>query len=193
MNSNIEIEAKVLLLKNEYDTIIRELQLDKYRKVSQTNHYIDTPNSFLKKNGIALRVREKNQEFVLTLKTPLSEGLLEKNDSISWRDFDLLKDEGIFPEGGIKKFLAILGVKVEELKILTSLTTDRIEVDYKGGILCVDKNQYSGITDYELEVEFTSIEGAKELALDVLKVCKIKNSTFNNISKQARALNALRK
>ena len=160
MNSNIEIEAKVLLLKDEYDTIIRELQLDKYRKITQTNHYIDTPDSFLKRNGIALRVREKNQEFVLTLKTPLSEGLLEKNDSISWRDFDLLQDEGIFPEGGI---------------------------------LCVDKNHYSGIIDYELEVEFTSIEGAKDLALKVLKECNISNSTFNNISKQARALNALRK
>ena len=193
MNSNIEIEAKVLLLKDEYDTIIKELKLDKYRKFTQTNHYIDTPDSFLKKNGIALRVREKNQEFVLTLKTPLSEGLLEKNDSISWRDFDLLKDEGVFPEGGIKKFLQILGVKIEELKILTSLTTDRIEIDYKGGILCVDKNQYSGMVDYELEVEFTSIEGAKDLALSVLKECNIENSTFNNISKQARALNALRK
>jgi len=193
MNSNIEIEAKVLLLKDEYDTIIRELQLDKYRKITQTNHYIDTPDSFLKRNGIALRVREKNQEFVLTLKTPLSEGLLEKNDSISWRDFDLLQDEGIFPEGGIKKFLAILGVNVQELKILTSLTTDRIEVDYKGGILCVDKNHYSGIIDYELEVEFTSIEGAKDLALKLLRECNISNSTFNNIAKQARALNALRK
>ena len=72
MNSNIEIEAKVLLLKEEYDTIIRELQLDKYRKVTQTNHYIDTKDSFLKRNGIALRVREKNEEFELTLKTPLT-------------------------------------------------------------------------------------------------------------------------
>ena len=104
-----------------------------------------------------------------------------------------MKDEGVFPEGGIKKFLQILGVKIEELKILTSLTTDRIEIDYKGGILCVDKNQYSGMVDYELEVEFTSIEGAKDLALSVLKECNIENSTFNNISKQARALNALRK
>lgn len=193
MNSNIEIEAKVLLLKDEYDTIIRELKLDKYRKITQTNHYIDTPDSFLKKNGIALRVREINQEFQLTLKTPLSEGLLEKHDNVSWRDFDLLKEDNKFPEGGIKKFLEILGVKISDLKILTSLTTHRIEIDYKGGILCVDKNHYSGMVDYELEVEFTSIEGAKELALDVLKECNIHNSTFNNISKQARALNALRK
>lgn len=193
MNSNIEIEVKVLLLKDEYDTIIRELQLDKYRKVTQTNHYIDTKDSFLKKNGIALRVREKNEEFELTLKTPLSEGLLEKHDRISWRDFDLLKDENVFPEGGIKKFLEILGVNIEDLSILTSLTTERIEIDYKGGILCVDKNHYSGMTDYELEVEFTSIEGARDLALQLLKECKINNSTFNTISKQNRALNALRK
>lgn len=193
MNSNIEIEVKVLLLKDEYDTIIRELRLDKYRKVTQTNHYIDTKDSFLKRNGIALRVREKDEEFELTLKTPLSEGLLEKHDRISWRDFDLLNDENVFPEGGIKKFLQILGVKIEDLSILTSLTTHRIEVDYKGGTVCVDKNHYSGITDYELEVEATSIEGAKELALKILKDCNIANSTFNTVSKQARALNALRK
>ena len=118
---------------------------------------------------------------------------MEKHDNVSWRDFDLLKEDNKFPEGGIKKFLEILGVKISDLKILTSLTTHRIEVDYKGGILCVDKNHYSGMVDYELEVEFTSIEGAKELALEVLKECNIHNSTFNNISKQARALNALRK
>lgn len=193
MSEHIEIEAKVLLLKEEYESIIDYLGLTRYKKVSQTNYYIDTSDSFLKKNGIALRVREKSDQFELTLKTPLSEGLLEKNETMSWRDFDLLKEKNFFPEGGIKKFLAILGVDVDDLKILTSLTTERIEIKYKDSTISVDKNRYSDIVDYELEVEATSMENAQQIALDILKNSNIENSTFNKISKQARALNALRK
>jgi uncharacterized protein YjbK len=193
MNSNIEIESKILLEKDEYEKIIEVMQLDNYRKFKQTNHYMDTPDSFLKNNGIALRVREKNQEFELTLKTPLSEGLLEKNENLSWKEFDLLKDDGIFPDGGIKKFLAILGADVSQIKIMTSLTTERIQLDYRGGILCVDKNYYSNQIDYELEFEYTSITGAQEIQLELLKKCGIKNKSFNHVSKQARAFNALKK
>lgn len=193
MSSNIEIEAKVLLLKDEYDTIIEKLNLSKYRKIKQTNHYIDTPDRYLKKNGIALRIREKEEEFELTLKTPLSEGLLEKNENISWRDFENLSEKNVFPEGNIKKFLLILGVKVSELKILTSLCTERISVDYDGFGIALDKNIYSSIVDYELEVESSSIERAQEEVGNVLKTCGISSFSFNKVSKQARALNALEK
>ena len=147
MSSNIEIEAKVLLLKDEYNAIIEKLNLQKYRKIKQTNHYIDTPDRYLKKNGIALRIREKDEEFELTLKTPLSEGLLEKNENISWRDFENLSERQIFPDGNIRKFLLILGVKVSDLKVLTSLCTERIHVEFEGFGLALDKNIYSNIVD----------------------------------------------
>jgi len=191
MSSNIEIEAKVLLLKNEYDTIIEKLNLSKYRKIRQTNHYIDTPDRYLKKNGIALRIREKEEEYELTLKTPLSEGLLEKNENISWRDFEKLNDQNLFPEGNIKKFLSILGVKVDQLKVLTSLCTERIEVEYNGFDLALDKNTYSDIVDYELEVESSSIQRAQEEIRSILASCNISDFQYSTISKQARALNAL--
>ena len=193
MSSNIEIEAKVLLLKNEYETIIEKLNLSKYRKIKQTNHYIDTPDRYLKKNGIALRIREKDEEFELTLKTPLSEGLLEKNESISWRDFEKLADDHIFPEGNIKKFLSILGVDVTKLSILTSLCTERITVDYDGFNLSLDKNTYSNIVDYELEVESSSMEHAQEQIKKILSYCSITSYSINKVSKQARALHALEK
>ena len=191
MSSNIEIEAKVLLLKNEYETIIEKLNLSKYRKIRQTNHYIDTPDRYLKKNGIALRIREKEEEYELTLKTPLSEGLLEKNENISWRDFEKLNDQNLFPEGNIKKFLSILGGKVDQLKVLTSLCTERIEVEYNGFDLALDKNTYSDIVDYELEVESSSIQRAQEEIRSILASCNISDFQYNTISKQARALNAL--
>lgn len=190
MSSNIEIEAKVLLNQSEYEKVIEHLSLDKYRKVKQMNYYIDTPDRFLKKNGLALRVREK-EDFELTLKTPLSEGLLEKNENISWRDFDLLHDNNIFPEGNIKRFLSILGVKIEELKILTSLQTNRIEINYEGGKLSLDKNTYSNQIDYELEFEHTSMDNAQNLIKQLLKECGIDEKPFNKISKHVRALNEM--
>ena len=193
MSSAIEIEAKALLLKDEYETIIEKLNLSKYRKIKQTNHYIDTPDRFLKKNGIALRIREKEESFELTLKTPLSEGLLEKNENISWRDFENLSEKHVFPDGNIKNFLSILGVKVADLKILTSLCTERIHVDYETFGLALDKNTYSNIVDYELEIESSSMDHAQDEMKSILNSCGITSFTFNKVSKQARALNALKK
>ena len=42
MGSNIEIEAKVLVSKDEYNQIIKNLHLDTYYKFKQTNYYIDS-------------------------------------------------------------------------------------------------------------------------------------------------------
>jgi len=193
MSSNIEIEAKVLITKEQYLHVIDSLQLDKYLKYKQTNYYIDTPNSDIKKNGFALRVREKNESFELTLKTPLSEGLLEKNENISWRVFEELHENNVFPNGGIKKFLAILGINCDELRIVTSLTTDRIKFEYKGASIAVDKSTYSKQVDYELEAESTSVSNAQEALTKLLEECGITSFEFNSVSKQARALNALKK
>lgn len=192
MGSNIEIEAKVLINKDEYNKVIEHLHLDAYRRIKQTNYYIDTDNRDIKNNGFALRVREKNQEFELTLKTPLSEGLLEKNESISWRVFEDLRDNKVFPDGGIKKFLAILEIDTNKLKIITSLTTERIEIEYKNNLLAVDKNTYGNNVDYEVEVESTSMSGAEETLKSILEECEIKDFSFNKKSKQSRALSALK-
>ena len=52
MQSNIEIEAKVLLTKEEYQTLLKYLHLERYKKIKQVNHYVDTPNRELKDNDI---------------------------------------------------------------------------------------------------------------------------------------------
>ncbi len=192
MSSNIEIEAKVLLSEEDYEKVINHLHLDRYRRVRQTNFYIDSESRILKKNGIALRIRE-NEEFNLTLKTPLSEGLLEKNQTISWREYDALDKRGVFPEGPIKNFLEILGIAVDQLKIIASLQTERIELNYKDGLLSLDRNAYSNQVDYELEMEHTSMAGAEELIKELLNEIGIKEFTFNRVSKQARAIDALKK
>lgn len=191
MSTNIEIESKVLLTKDDFEKVLDALRADRYKRIKQVNHYIDSEDQALRRLGCALRIREKD-DFVLTLKAPLSEGLLEKSQTISWRQYDRLAKNNIFPDGDIKNFLEILGIKIEDLKILTSLTTDRIEIPYKEGLLSLDTNVYSGNTDYELEMEQTSIQYAEECLQEICALANVP-CVFNTFSKQARAMNALKK
>lgn len=194
MQSNIEIEAKVLLTKGQYESLLKYLHLERYKKVEQTNHYVDTKDRQLRQNDIALRIRETN-EFTLTLKTPLSEGLLEKNQNISWREYSELEDSGIFPQGDIKNFLEICGFNTNDLKVLASLTTNRIELELDDGLLCLDENIYGkngSLIDYELEVESTSMEKAEETASKILNEVGITEFKFNTHSKQTRAIASIK-
>ena len=128
MATNIEIEAKVLITKEEYLRVIKFYKKENGTRIDQTNYYIDTDDLFLKKFGIGLRIREKGY-FTLNLKAPMAEGLLEKKESITKEQYEDFKNNGVFPTGDIKNFLLMLDVDVTKLKIQTSLFTERIEID----------------------------------------------------------------
>lgn len=188
MNSNIEIEAKVLLSEEQYDALVNYLGLEKYRRLKQINYYIDSKDQILRDNEIALRIREKD-DFELTFKAPMSEGLLEKNQIISWKDYEKYQTKGLFPAGEIKDFLETLGFKTNELIVLATLETDRINYQIEDCTLCLDKSTYNGKIDYELEMEAPSMKRAEALIDKILKEVGIKDYTFNKLSKQSRALN----
>ena len=69
--------------------------------------------------SVAGRVREKNGIYEMTLKTPLSHGLLEKNEALTKDQFHAFKNDGVFPKCDLVRFLTMLGFDVESLKILT--------------------------------------------------------------------------
>ncbi|HIU45291.1 MAG TPA: CYTH domain-containing protein [Candidatus Enteromonas pullicola] len=188
MSNAIEIEAKALVSQDDYRKLAK-LFPDSPR-YTQTNHYIDSDKRILFKEGIALRIREKNDQYELTLKTPLSQGLLEKNCVITKQQFDDFKENGIFPKGDTSRFLTMLDIDIATLKILTSLTTDRIDVEYKGGLLSIDRNCYSGKTDYEVEFEYNNLGGAKKVLSDLFEENGIAY-TFTKASKTRRAMEAL--
>lgn len=188
MSNAIEIEAKALVSQGDYRKLAK-LFPDSPR-YTQTNHYIDSDERILFKEGIALRIREKNGQYELTLKTPLSQGLLEKNCVITKQQFDDFKQKGIFPKGDTSRFLTMLDIDIATLKILTSLTTDRIDVEYKGGLLSIDRNCYSGKTDYEVEFEYNNLGGAKKVLSDLFEENGIAY-TFTKASKTRRAMEAL--
>lgn len=189
MSNAIEIEAKALVSQDDYKKLAKAFPGSP--RYTQTNHYIDSDDRILNKEGIALRIREKNGTYELTLKTPLSQGLLEKNCVISKEQFDDFAAKGIFPKGDTSRFLTMLDIDIKTLKILTSLTTDRIDVEYEGGLLSIDRNTYSGKTDYEIEFEYNNLGGAENILSTLLHKFGIKAS-FSKASKTRRAMDALK-
>jgi uncharacterized protein YjbK len=190
MSTNIEIEAKILVTEDEFNQLKKLLSVEEKLKVTQTNYYIDDTKGSLRQYGFALRIRELNQTYTLTLKSPMAEGTLEKNQQIPEKIYRAFKVDGIFPPGLIQDFLEMFGFDTKQLKIITFLTTDRYETTYQGRHVCLDKNQYHGITDYEIESEESSLKNAA----DTLKLlCEAAQISYraNQVSKYARAIKTL--
>jgi uncharacterized protein YjbK len=188
MSNAIEIEAKVLLTKHDYEKLVTLYR--GFGAYTQTNYYVDDDKATLRKEGIALRVREKNGLYEMTLKAPLSQGLLEKNCTWTKGTFETFQRSNVFPTGDIKRFLTMLDIDTEILKIKTALTTKRIDVPYEGGKLSIDENHYSGITDYEVELEYNNEDDAQKKLKELLEANAIPFK-LNKKTKVARAFDAL--
>lgn len=188
MSNAIEIEAKALVRKEDYEKLSKVFHT--YKHFIQTNFYIDNDDGYLRKEGLALRIREKYGHYEMTLKTPLSQGLLEKNEPMSEEAFNDFMGKAKFPENDLKRFLTMLDVDTNSLKVKTSLTTNRIDVPYFEGKLSIDENNYSGKTDYEVELEYNNEEEAEKLLRELLEKYNIPFS-LNKKTKVARAFEAL--
>lgn len=189
MSNTIEIEAKALISKKDYEKLA--LKYMKFGVYTQTNHYIDSADWLLSKEKLALRIREKGNRFEMTLKVPLSQGLLEKNCVWTRETFKEFRDNKEFPDGDIKKMLMMLGIDTSKLGIQTSLVTDRIDVPYENGKLSIDKNSYSGLVDYEVELEHNNEGDAEKFLAQFLNENEVE-FTPNKKSKTVRAMEAFK-
>ncbi|HZJ89898.1 MAG TPA: CYTH domain-containing protein [Bacilli bacterium] len=190
MATNLEIEVKTLLSYPQYQQTLRHFDLDVSDGFIQKNYYIDTNDLALRNLGLSLRIRKLNG-YLMTLKLPMAEGLLEKTQILTKEQFLALRKENVFPTGSIYDFLDSLYVKIEKLEILASLSTLRIEVNYGEHKLAIDENRYSDKQDFELEMEATSLRQARET---LAKICEEIGFPFveNFESKQKRAFKALK-
>ena len=188
MSNAIEIEAKALVQEDEYRRLVKRFR--NYPKYIQTNHYIDNDESLLRKEGLALRIRQKFDHYEMTLKTPLSQGLLEKNENLKGEEFHAFFDKRQFPENDLKRFLTMLDIDVESLYVKASLTTTRIDVPYEGGKLSIDRNEYNGMVDYEVELEYNNEADAERLLKELLESEGIP-FVLNHKTKVGRALSTI--
>lgn len=157
-----EIEAKYMLTPASFSKL-KETFFASVSCQIQTNHYFDTPDGFVSHQHHAmLRVREKENHCVLTLKAPnpTGEGLLEYHQE----DFQWDHSTGtlIIGPGTVATQLALWRTPIDQLRHRTSLMTHRYEIHEGDVILCLDESHYGGMVDYEIECEHHSMHEAHE-------------------------------
>lgn len=153
MSQNIEIEFKNMLTKEEYERLLLEFSIDKQQIFTQENHYFDTPNFSLKKQESALRIREKQGSYEMTLKQPAKVGLLETNQTLNKEEASQAIQTGKLPAGIIQHRLEKNDIPFSCIEYFGSLVTKRVEITYKKGLLVLDYSSYLNQEDYEVEYE----------------------------------------
>ena len=190
-SNNIEIEAKVLLSKKDYERLLANIPFNPQVKV-QENYFLDSEDRELKKYGMLVRLRRREGRNKLTMKAPLSEGLLDKSQRLTDEETNALLENNIFPRGDILDFLEILHIDSARFQVLAELTTERYEGIYEGFEINISKNIYSGTVDYELECDSDSAFNSQNTLRSLCDHFDIKYEP-NVLSKETRAINAAQK
>ena len=190
-SNNIEIEAKVLLSKKDYERLLANIPFNPQVKV-QENYFLDSEDRELKKYGMLVRLRRREGRNKLTMKAPLSEGLLDKSQMLTDEETNALLENNIFPRGDILDFLEILHIDSARFQVLAELTTERYEGIYEGFEINISKNIYSGTVDYELECDSDSAFNSQNTLSSLCDQFDIKYEP-NVLSKETRAINAAQK
>ena len=190
-SNNIEIEAKVLLSKKDYERLLANIPFNPQVKV-QENYFLDSEDRELKKYGMLVRLRRREGRNKLTMKAPLSEGLLDKSQMLTDEETNALLENNIFPRGDILDFLESLHIDSSRFQVLAELTTERYEGIYEGFEINISKNIYSGTVDYELECDSDSAFNSQNTLRSLCDHFDIKYEP-NVLSKETRAINAAQK
>lgn len=191
MSQEIEIEFKNILTKQQYEHLLQSFQIQDEMIIRQTNHYFDTPNWHLKKLSSGLRIRETKKRIVCTLKERTSQNIhLETTDIITKQQADMILQGTAFAAQSVKEKLHQLQVPIDELQLIGSLTTDRVEIPYMEGTLVFDHSFYLNNEDYEVEYETNNEKLGKEIFNQFLQKFKIeKNVADKKIARFTKALN----
>lgn len=184
MAKEIEIEFKNLLTKEEFENLKHYFQIGESNFQSQTNYYFETPTFMLKNHGGALRIRQKSQAYVLTLKLRQSVGHLEVHQKLSEADAKKILETCELPAGEVKSYLLDENIEIKDLALLGELTTNRAEFSYENGLLVLDHSTYFNQEDYELEYEVTDEISGKKHFTNLLKELAIpERETLNKIKR----------
>ena len=153
----IENEFKIMLSKEQYDAIHTLYSWDS--EVEQVNWYYDSESGELSGRHITCRVRTLGGRFYLQVKLPAHE-----NSSGAVSRIELERELTSIPEfisgQELSEFSGAAGLP--DVKLLGSLSTYRSVKRFDGAEIDLDKSEYFGRTDFELEVEYTDEASAQE-------------------------------
>lgn len=139
-----ELEKKLLLSKDEYNYLMEHFGYDDtmIRKpiVKQINYYFDTDDFSMNRQNITCRIRLKNGKYRAIMKKHFA-----NTDQSSETEMEIY--HGIYENAFTKMGLTLQGELITERCII--LKNEIFEV-------ALDKNEYLGHADYELEIEYTA-------------------------------------
>jgi len=190
MSKNIEIEAKSLLTKKEYEKIISSFEHPRFKY--QTNFYIDNKKFELSEKNLGLRIRKEKDLLELTMKENNDVGRLEINQRLSPNEFENFLLNNVFPKGEIIEYLHENYPEIAgDFTIFGTLNNQRLTVDLDDGELAIDHMSYFDHDDYEIECESSSMENAVKVLKEYLKTFGIRYKK-NAVNKVQRVLNLVK-
>lgn len=161
----IENEFKVMLSAEQYEQI-HGMFSGWDRELEQVNYYYDTPQLEMSERHITVRVRRVSGKYFLQMKLPAE---TMGNGAVS--RVELEKELPGLPQTISGRELSELsGAEAPDVSLLGELSTARSVKLFDGAEIDLDKSEYFGRTDYELEVEYTS----ESAALGILEMIKSK-------------------
>lgn len=143
-----EKELKVLLTNDQYLRLRNKFESKLI--YNQINFYYSDENQIIKKKDITVRVREKEGKVSLQVKIPCGEqGLIHRKNEFQ-KTIDAIP---MTIDGKILSEITALSLPDVSMKGYL-ITERRITKWGRHTEICLDRNQYLGIVDYELEVEY---------------------------------------
>lgn len=173
LSQNIEIEFKNMISRQEFDKLIIFFQLNEADFFIQENHYFDTFAFDLKENGSALRIRQKNNEYELTLKQPHEDGLLETNENMSILEAEQMFRGDRLKNKTIRTLISDMNIDPNNIHYFGSLTTKRAEIEYEQGLVVLDHSYYLNKEDFEIEYEVSNREVGQKVFAELLAKLEI--------------------
>lgn len=165
----IETEKKLLLTKDEYDCLFSCFGKDK-PIVRQINYYFDTEELSMNKQNITCRIRLKDGKYKGTIKH-------HAQNSDQSREIEIDVRNGLYDNIFVDMGLKRQGKLTTERCIILKDTVCEV---------VLDKNDYLGYTDYELEIEYAP--GCESYAVSTLKtiadVLIHHNSSINDVAQR---------
>ena len=177
----LEKEYKSLLTEDEYNKIAAHFEWDWVKE--QTNHYYCDEDKILAKNRVMFRVRVKDGKSAIQVK-------LHKNAGSPLQICEELE----YPVDGVPEVIEdgekYTGIKAGELKNLGCTVTLRHSKMWDNQTeICLDKTEYLGITDYEIEIEYTGEEIPEALSAELTALgVEFKKASVGKYTRFLRAL-----
>ena len=159
---NIEKELKVMLTEAQYERLSKEFEWE--HTIEQRNHYFRCRNTKL---FSSIRVRQIGERFFLQVKMPVSEeGALSVK-----KEFEK-ELSAVPPVLSAEELKELTGAYFGDAVGMGELFTLRKTAVIESCEVCLDKSEYLGITDFEIELEYTG-EYPTELVgrIEALGIC----------------------